>query len=220
MRSQFLRGTVYLWRAWRTRDCRKCVVFGELVGTEKRVDRRIAQDDGTRDGTFHGEMDRCRESQGWNTACSSMPERDGKDQGEDSPNQEDCADSLATVDEPQVARTCLPRFFFSCLTSNFIFCFRFLFTPSPRPNRSSLCMRVKSHTQVANNCLLCFYLFCSSEMMMSLLTSIMYGTIVVSFFVWGLRCTSSFRMVLLYLVTTGWILISAHVRFHSIKINK
>ena len=35
---------------------------------------------------FHGEMDRCRETQGWTTACSGMPERDGKDQ-EDSPKQ-------------------------------------------------------------------------------------------------------------------------------------
>ena len=38
-------------------------------------------------GTFHGKMDRCRESQGWTTACSSMSERDEKDQGEDSPKQ-------------------------------------------------------------------------------------------------------------------------------------
>ena len=28
-------------------------------------------------GTFHGEIDLCRESQGWATACSGMPERDG-----------------------------------------------------------------------------------------------------------------------------------------------
>ena len=42
---------------------------------------------GTRGGALHGEMDRCSESQGWSTACSSMPERDGKDQGEDSPKQ-------------------------------------------------------------------------------------------------------------------------------------
>ena len=32
-----------------------------------------------RGGTCHGEIDRCRESQGWTTACSSMPERNGKD---------------------------------------------------------------------------------------------------------------------------------------------
>ena len=29
------------------------------------------QDGGTRGGTFHGEIDRCRESQGWTTAWSS-----------------------------------------------------------------------------------------------------------------------------------------------------
>ena len=45
----------------------------------------ISQDGGTRSGTFHGEIDRCRES--WTTACSSMPERDGKGQGENSPKQ-------------------------------------------------------------------------------------------------------------------------------------
>ena len=29
----------------------------------------------------------CRESQGWTTACSSMPKREGKDQGQGSPKQ-------------------------------------------------------------------------------------------------------------------------------------
>ena len=38
--------------------------------------------------TFDDKMDRCRKKQGWTTACSGMPERDGKDQGEDSPKQE------------------------------------------------------------------------------------------------------------------------------------
>ena len=47
----------------------------------------MAQAGGTRGGTFHSEMDRCRECRGWTTACSSMPERDGKDQGEDNPKQ-------------------------------------------------------------------------------------------------------------------------------------
>ena len=44
--------------------------------------RRTAEQRG---GTFHGEIDRCRESQGWTMACSSMPERDEKDEGEDIP---------------------------------------------------------------------------------------------------------------------------------------
>ena len=43
----------------------------------------MAQNGGTRGGTFHGEMDRCRRSQGWTMACGRMFERDGKDQGED-----------------------------------------------------------------------------------------------------------------------------------------
>ena len=48
----------------------------------------MVQDGGTRRGTFYDEMDRCRESQGWTTARSSIiPERDGKGEGEDSPKQ-------------------------------------------------------------------------------------------------------------------------------------
>ena len=92
----------------------KCVMFGEMVGGAGCVGGReksgwgvsctiselsastptmndcnpergnIAQDGGTRGGTFHGEMGRCSESRGWTTACSSLPERDGKDQREDS----------------------------------------------------------------------------------------------------------------------------------------
>ena len=47
----------------------------------------MAQNGGTRGGTFDGELVRCRESQGWTTACSRMPERDGKDQRGDSLEQ-------------------------------------------------------------------------------------------------------------------------------------
>ena len=47
----------------------------------------MAQNSRTRGGTFHGKVDRCIKNQGWTTACSGMPERDGKDQGEDSPTQ-------------------------------------------------------------------------------------------------------------------------------------
>ena len=45
----------------------------------------MTQNDRTRGGTFHGEMDRCRES--WTTVCSLIPERDGKDQEDDNPKQ-------------------------------------------------------------------------------------------------------------------------------------
>ena len=60
----------------------------------------MAQNGGTRGGTLYGEIDCCRESQGWTTACSGMPESDGKDQEEDNPNQSkrDRAGSLALVD--------------------------------------------------------------------------------------------------------------------------
>ena len=45
------------------------------------------QDGGTRCGTFHSDMNRCGESQGWTMTCSSMPNHDRKGQGEDSPEQ-------------------------------------------------------------------------------------------------------------------------------------
>ena len=43
--------------------------------------RNRGNDEGRRNKgrNVHGEMDRCRESQGWTTACRSMPERDGKE---------------------------------------------------------------------------------------------------------------------------------------------
>ena len=48
----------------------------------------MAPDGGTRGGTFHGEMDRCRESiTGLRHAVSCMPERDEKDQGVDRPKK-------------------------------------------------------------------------------------------------------------------------------------
>ena len=72
----------------------------------------IAQDGGIRGGTFDCEMDHCRESQSWTSACSSIPECDGKDQGEDSPKQAARAGSSAIVDKPQVAQTCILRAFF------------------------------------------------------------------------------------------------------------
>ena len=57
----------------------------------------MAPDGETRGGTFHGERDRCRESQGWTTARSSMSERDRKNQREDSPKRAR-ASSLTIVD--------------------------------------------------------------------------------------------------------------------------
>ena len=74
---------------------RRRILFAGFVArmedTRLRHQRRpvdeMAQNGRTRGGKFHGEMDRCREKQGWTTACSGMPERDGKGQEEDSPKQ-------------------------------------------------------------------------------------------------------------------------------------
>ena len=103
-----------LWRAWRTQDChvrrsggeRRLdegergggIVDGVSPGRPQRFwyQRRpvdhcsperggMAQNGRTRGGTFHGELDRCRESRGCTTAFSSMRERDGKDEGDDFP---------------------------------------------------------------------------------------------------------------------------------------
>ena len=43
----------------------------------------MAQDSGTRGGTFTWRNGPLQKSQGWTTGCSSMPERDGKDQREE-----------------------------------------------------------------------------------------------------------------------------------------
>ena len=123
-------------------------------------------------GMFHGEMDRCRESQGWTTTCSSMPERDGKDQGEDSPK----ASELVLVRLPLLSShkwrelVSSGRLFADVMTSfsgvTFVL-FRSVFvfllslgTRGPSFNRSSICMRPGSHTQLPDNCQLSFFCFC------------------------------------------------------------
>ena len=63
-------------RRYETAEVR--VMFGELVGARAENDCSpgrggMAQDRGTRGSTFYGEVDRCRESQSWTTACNSMP---------------------------------------------------------------------------------------------------------------------------------------------------
>ena len=83
---------------------------------------------GGRSGTFHGEMDRCRESQGWTTACSRMPERDGKDQRRIAQSKRARAGPLALDDQPQVVQTYTLRAFglqISCRLSVVLrlFCF-------------------------------------------------------------------------------------------------
>ena len=58
----------------------------------------MAQNGGTRGGTFHGEMDRCREIKCWTTTCSGMPERDGKSKERIAQIKRARAGSLALVD--------------------------------------------------------------------------------------------------------------------------
>ena len=88
----------------------------------------MAQDGRTRGETFHGEMDRRRERQGWTTAWRSMSERDGDDQDRIAQSKRVRTGSLAIVDTPRVARTCNIRAFdlqMSCCLSPVLslFCF-------------------------------------------------------------------------------------------------
>ena len=179
----------------------------------------MAQDGGTRGGTFHGEMDRCRAIQGCTTACSSMPERDGKDQGEENPKQ---AGSHAIVNYPQVARTCILRAFslqmpcrLSPVLHIFLFCFVFVFLLSLKPwsfVQSFFVLRYACVPTATRGCLtaVCVffvfvaYFFCFfgdvafSECSISVplpFSSCMEST-------WNV---SPFGMLFFYLVTTGWI---------------
>ena len=60
----------------------------------------MAQNGRTRGGTFHGEMDRCRGSQGWTTACNAVvcPNVTGGTKERISQSKRARAGSLALVD--------------------------------------------------------------------------------------------------------------------------
>ena len=92
----------------------------------------MAQDGGTRAGMFHDEMDRCRESQGCTTVCNSPTKK------RIAQSKRARAGSLAIVDQPQVARTCILRadivLSFSGVT-HVLICFAFVFLPSPKKPR-------------------------------------------------------------------------------------
>ena len=102
----------------------------------------MAQNGGTRGRIFHSEMDRCRESQGWTSVCSDMPERDGKDQEEDSPKQAgSCwfagpcrlATSGANLYPPGVWFTDVMMSFSGVTFVLFCFVFVFMLSLKPRP---------------------------------------------------------------------------------------
>ena len=89
-----------LWRAWRTRDCRDaqcsenywwaraaCGAWKRVVGVFPGRPQSFWYQRRPVDDCSPGERDRCRECQGWTTACSRMPKRGGMVQGQDIPKQ-------------------------------------------------------------------------------------------------------------------------------------
>ena len=100
----------------------------------------MAQNGRSRGGTFHDKMNRCRKNQGGTTACSCMSERDGKDQGEDSPKTSGlvlvCSPLLTSHKwrelVPSVRLVCSVMTSFSGVTF-VLFCFVFVFMLSLKP---------------------------------------------------------------------------------------
>ena len=100
----------------------------------------MAQNGRTMGGTFHGEMDRCRESQGCTPVCSCMSERDGKDQGDDSPRQAgSCWFARPCLPATSGANSYPPGVWFADVMPSFsgvasvLFCFAFVFMLSLKP---------------------------------------------------------------------------------------
>ena len=58
----------------------------------------MAQNGGTRGGTFHGKRDRCRESQGWTTGRNSVPNVMGRTKDMMAQSKRARAGPLAIVD--------------------------------------------------------------------------------------------------------------------------
>ena len=83
------------WMGCLLDDFRVFGINADQWTTAAQDERGMSRDGGRRGGSFQGEvMDRYRESQDW-TTCRSIPERDGKDQGKDSPKQASRAGSFA-----------------------------------------------------------------------------------------------------------------------------
>ena len=170
---------------------------------------KMAQDGGTKHGTFHGEMDRCREHQGWTKLCRSMPERDGKDQGDNSPNQ---AGSywfarhswLATCDAisyPPGVFVCRYHFGLSQAFC-FVLCWHVVVPNAfiePAALRANViryaCAPTATRSYIVDNTFLCLHWFC--------VVCYLFGDVAFSNYfvpmpirlVWRVRCTFSFRMM-------------------------
>ena len=75
----------------------------------------MAQDGGTRGGTFHGKMDRCTEKARAGLRYAVVcPNVTGRAKERIAQSKRACAGSLAIVDSSQVARTCILRAFSVC----------------------------------------------------------------------------------------------------------
>ena len=147
--------------SWRTSELSASTpTSGRLHSPERGG---VTQDGGTRGGAFHGEIDRCRESQGWTTACSSIPERNGKDRGEDSPKQAGSCwfarhSSLATSSGANLYPPggCCVVFLWCYVCSIFVSLSSFLLSLKPRPIVQSLYVlryACAPTAQLSNNCL-------------------------------------------------------------------
>ena len=114
----------------------------------------VAQNGRTRGGTFHGKMDRYRKKR-LTTACSGMPERDGKNQGEDSPKKAgSCWFARPCCLAASGATLCPPGVWFANIMTSFsgvrfvlfYFVFVFILSLKPRPFvQSSFDMQALRH---------------------------------------------------------------------------
>ena len=128
----------------------------------------MVQDGGTRGGTFHGEMDHCRETKVraglWHAIM--CPNVTGMTKERIAQSKHARAGSLAMVDWLQAARSCILRTVMSCLSFSgvtfFWFCFVFIFFfvafiqgRGPSFNRSSICMRAPVATRIYLTTVVC-----------------------------------------------------------------
>ena len=161
--------------------------------------------------TFHGEMDRCRKNQGWTTACSGMPERDGKNQEEDIPKQVLVRSPLLTSHKwrelvSSGRLVCRCHGVFSLMLRLFLFCFVFrLYAFVEAATLRSIVLRYAGVPIATRVSFFLFFLFFC-----------LFGDVAFSeylflyhlrfLFVWRVRRTffPSGRCFF-YLVTTGWI---------------
>ena len=189
-------------------DLRAFGIVADQWTTEAQDEGEWRRNDGSRGGTFHGEMNRCRGSQGWTTASSRMPERDGKDQGEDSPKQaglcwfaRPCrlASSGANVYPLGVWFADTMTFFTGVTFVLFCFIFVFMLLLKPRPFvQSSFDMQAPRQPHVILVFFILFIWRCRFFRVFVVPLSFSFCIVSTSYILF-------FWMVIFFLVTTGWI---------------